>query len=122
MRKVKLHPKKTAKLPNATTLGFAKCKASPGDWLIYLDEVGGQQREYCARLIGVIESTENDGLEDCTGMLCVAVLSQNGTHFFERWISPEQVTQCYEMEYVRENMQQFLHMSPQKLFEWVRRG
>lgn len=76
------------RLPNATTLGYCKSTASPGDLIQH-----GERREL-ARVLGRIVSSDRDG-ERCDGFLYVLQLSDDATFSYVRWIDPAAVSVCH---------------------------
>jgi len=116
-RKITLDTKKEPKLPNARATGFAKGKATPGDFLIYETGPGSLR---LGRFIGVIKECEKDGLEDCRGWLVVAQIGSTNAFCHENWIKAESVVECQPIEQIRKFMTMFLALDADGLFKKVR--
>jgi hypothetical protein len=92
VRRAKYSAKKVY-LPNASTLGFGVRYAKPGSWITW-------ETDGCApntgRVLGRIDETARDGLENCDGWLAVMALSRDMGHAHVRWVNPADVYQCQE--------------------------
>lgn len=90
MRRAKYSAKKVY-LPNASRLGFDTSIARPGSWITYL--LGTQH--VTARVLGRIDETPRDGLEDCSGWLAVLRLNDGADEAFVAWVDPKTVIRCH---------------------------
>lgn len=103
MRQRKLAPRRATSLPNASTIGYGQWKALPGDYVI----VTGNGPDAFGRVLGQIIECDSDG-QDCRGYLAVAVISQDLSFGYERWIAPAEVKSCVRPDHVNRFMRAFL--------------
>ena len=104
MRNYTLAPRKRTHLPNASTLGYGKYYAEPGDIVRFKD---GGTAPVIGRVLGQITSCDQDG-QDCTGWLAVATLGENLSFAFTRWIEPSEITECLPASQVAPFLSAFL--------------
>lgn len=119
-RRIKVAPRRPSKyLPNASTLGYGKFKARPGDFVTFSEEMSNGNRLAVGRVVGVIEETDRDGT-DFTGkeMLLVIMLSDDHSFGYEHWISVDQVRSCMDVGHARHFMAWFLNASPADLLKY----
>lgn len=109
MRQRLLRPRAATNVFNASTLGYGKWKASPGDYVRFREALtdGGHIVTF-GRVLGQIKETERDGLEDCAGWLAVAVVADNLTFGYERWVDPSLVIECQPASQVEDFLRAFL--------------
>jgi hypothetical protein len=109
MRSRKLAPRRRTNLPNASTLGYGKYWAEPGDYVTYRS--GQSDHVRFGRVLGQIIETPSDGLEDATGWLCIAELANDLTYGYERWINPVDIRTCLPASQIDGFMRAFLSSS-----------
>lgn len=113
---------KQVQLPLRCALGYSRCVARFGDVISW--QHGGEGRTEYGRVIGRIAQDKGklDGT-DCTGWLVVATLFCGLTTVGERWVDPQWVLSCYDIEHTRINLQRFLADWPRTeaapLRQWV---
>jgi hypothetical protein len=88
MRKAKYSAKKVY-LPKSSRIGYGVTYAKPGHWITWGERCNG-------RVLGRIDESSRDGLENCDGWLAVMSLGEDLTHAFVRWVNPAEVTSCRE--------------------------
>ncbi len=101
MRKAK-YSAKSVHLPNASRIGFDVTIARPGSWVAFyqngippvMSETSGRQN--IGRVLGRIDKTPDDGLEDCSGWLAVMTLNAVASGAYIRWVNPKWVTHCLD--------------------------
>lgn len=85
------------KLPNTSALGYGNRTASPGDWIVF-DLGRGTERSdvHYGRVLGRVDAAGWDGADKTPikGWIAVMRLSSLGTHAFEFWVNPADVTFC----------------------------
>lgn len=104
MRARTLAPRRGTRLPNAHIFAYGKYVAFPGDYVM----VTSNGRDAFGRVLGQITSTDSDG-QDCRGWLAVAVVSDDLTFGYERWIAPGDVSSCVPAKHVNAFMSAFLN-------------
>lgn len=102
-RKRTLAPRKGTHLPNASTLGYGEYIAHPGDYVL----VGSNGQDAFGRVLGQITECDFDGT-DCRGYLAVAIVSNDLTFGYERWIAPGEVLKCWNPKHTDQFMACFM--------------
>lgn len=114
MRQRTLRPRAATHVINASTLEYGRYMARPGDYVRFreaLTDIGSVVSGSVVtfgRVLGQIKSTENDGLKDCAGWLAVAVVADNLTFGYERWVDPAWVIECQPATQVEDFLRAFL--------------
>lgn len=76
----------TVRCPNATTIGYGKWQASPGDFVAFkIDE----DTRY-GRVVGRVDASGSDG-DPVKGWICVVMLGTTLHFAHEYWVNPEWV-------------------------------
>jgi hypothetical protein len=101
MRKAKYSAKKVY-LPNSSRVGYDVSHAKPGHWIVY--QCSGVR--FTGRVLGRVDRTCSDGMEDCAGWIAALVLSEDMSSAFVRWVAPEWVLRC-------------LKAPPRELLAWI---
>ena len=117
-RHVKVAPRRKSEyLPNASTLGYGKFRAFPGDFVTFHEEISNGNRVAMGRVIGVIDETDSQGVNGA-GMLLVLMISQDHTHGYENWITLDRVITCVDVEHARHFMAWFLNADTKALMAY----
>lgn len=74
-----------------TLLGFGKCEAKRGDWIVYKEHHNdGSYHPRFARVVGWVIAPRDGSVEPFEGV-CVVALNDDATFCYERWIQPEDI-------------------------------
>jgi len=82
---------KEVHLPNATTTGYDKRNARPGDWIVW--NADATETKDHGRVLGKIVEHSNDQV-DITGYLAVLVVNEVLTSAYINYINPAHVVRC----------------------------
>ena len=128
MRKDAQIDKRQVKLPNASWMGFSKSTAQYGDFVVWNDT--GELK--LARVIGRVAYAPECGSKPVIrDYLMLAVLNSTCTSKFIRWVSPEEIQECYRpADYallIRQTMEQFTSEEftagkPEEIAERIEQG
>jgi len=86
---------KEVHLPNASSLGFDKRTARPGNWIVWKANKGSDAADH-GRVLGKIVEHSNDQV-DITGYLAVLVVNEVLTSAFIQYVHPADVLRCTEV-------------------------
>lgn len=101
-------------IPNATTLGYGKYNAEPGDFLSWRDPLqnGDRSDMRYGRVLGRVSSHDATSLgarKDFTGHIAVLWFHSNFAHASMRMVDPEHVVECYDPNAGKSNLGKFLN-------------
>lgn len=84
----------TVRVPNASTLGYGRWEASPGNLVTFeIPRADGTTSARHGRVIGRADASGRDG-DPVKGWIAVIALSDNISFAYEMWIDPAWVTSC----------------------------
>lgn len=126
--------KKQVKLPNSSWLGYSKGTAQYGDFVVWNDT--GERK--LARVIGRVAHAPEAGSKELNtfspkieNYIMLAVLNSTCTSKFIRWVSPDEIQECYQPgDYallIRNTMAQFtseefIAGKPEAIADRIERG
>lgn len=123
-RKVEFSTRKQAKVHGSGTLGYNQWKARAGDIITYKERYEDGTHGYRqARVVGVITShdhIEGEKPNQYAGNLLVLAFSDDLTFGYERWVKPEDVTDCKRPEHAATFLAFALDADPERLFKYIR--
>ena len=93
MRKFQLDDQ-VIKCRESSTSGFSTWKCKRGNILVFKEWCDHAYSPRLGRSLGRV-ICGRDGLEDCTGHICVVVPNESFTHMLVQWIDPADVTQVF---------------------------
>ena len=105
----RIHNRQT-KLPLASTFGFDRWIARPGDLILYVERMlDGHEQTRMARVIGTVDAPAISlGSPAVKDHICVMTLADNGAFAYERWVDPKDVRRCFDTDRMRAFMALFL--------------
>ena len=92
MRKDAKYSKKAVMCPKASTIGFGRYKAKPGDLIVFSDGILDSSGREIGRVLGRVDASGEPGCPKIVGHILVLQASRDFTSCYIRWIDPALVT------------------------------